>query len=122
MTVNRFAALGLLAEALDGKLIAVVTQERAEVVPTLDGVLQSAATFVGEDEGVDALDLRVVRRNGLEAIRTQNGGTILFLSAGETRLRLSRIRLDAVYLQRYAHVHPDALTRLTVEGTEVVHA
>ncbi len=116
--MNRFAALGLLAEALDGKQIAVVVREQKDVPAVLDDVVRAAEVFVGGED----LNLRVIRTNGCEAIRTPEGGGLSFTASDARSARLGRVHLAAVYLERYAHVDPDILAALMARGTEVVNA
>lgn len=123
--MNRFAALGLLAEALDGKQIAVVARTGTEAAAALDDVLVSASSFIGSDGSLDDLNLTVRRVNGDQQIRTPDGGRIRFIAAQQGAVvRLRGSKLDAVLLEPGAAsvLDPHDLIALAAKGAEVVRA
>ncbi|MDR7113892.1 hypothetical protein J2X03_003794 [Microbacterium trichothecenolyticum] len=114
--MNRFAALGLVVEALDGKRIAVVVPEEADVTLTLNAALDAAAAFAGD------VELTVEAENGRQEIATPNDGRLLFMSPRLTKTRLRGWELTSIYLERYATVDPDTLAGLYLTGTTVINA
>lgn len=115
--MNKYAAIGLIHEAMKGRSIAVITGIPAETNAALD---EFSALLD---------DAREVRRIS----RTRDGGSIKFESAGRIEIRtetggLRGITADVVYLDSgiahrvdYAEVRADLMPALTPRG-EIVRA
>jgi hypothetical protein len=123
--MNRFAALGLLAEAIAGRQLVVISLNGTEASAALEDVLRAGAEFVGQGESIDDLDLIIRRANGDQQIRTREGGRVRFISADPRSIvRLRGAKVDAVLLEPGAasRLDPHDVAAIAARGAEVVRA
>lgn len=118
--MNRFAALGLLNEATQGKTVLVLSH-------TQHAARDAMSDFLPLVEGLD--DVNVRRANGLERITLTNTGRILFRSHRSNGCR--GLTADIVFLDwdceagttpaEHQRLHDD-LQPLLATGAELVRA
>jgi hypothetical protein len=118
--VNRFAAVGLLSDAIDGKRIAIVGVHARDVH---DGFR------VFEDILLEAeRPCSIIRSNGSEAIRFPSGGRILFWPARTAHQRARGHELDLVFVDAGAdahlgmHAYVEMQPALAARGGSIVRA
>lgn len=115
--MNKYAALGLLiAAAVDGKQIAVLTRTGYDVRPALDH-FETALAQLGTDQH------KVTRKNGAERIDCASGGSIRFRPHSASHRGYNA---DVVYLDhgvQVDHTLADELHALTATtGGEIIDA